>query len=239
MDGYLILVLVVLVLLSAFFSASETAISTINRIRMRNLADEGNKKAQKAIQMADNYDRTLSTILVGNNIVNIAFASLSTMLFTSWFGVSGVGIATLVSTVVVLVFGEVLPKSLAKEFADSFALAVSYPLYYIMILLTPIVYIFIGIKKELCGFSSHRKSRYPLQNRSSNILLKKSKMKGFWRNRKASWSAVPWILMKLQPTKFSLRVSMSFRQKSASQSKQSRIFCGGAFLSNPDLRKQH
>lgn len=149
MDGYLILVLVVLVLLSAFFSASETAISTVNRIRMRTYADEGNKKAQKVIHMPDNYDRTLSTILVGNNIVNITFASLNTMLFTNLFGVSGVGIATLVSTIVVLIFGEILPKSMAKEFADTFALTVAYPLYWVMLVLTPVVYIFIGIKKGI------------------------------------------------------------------------------------------
>ncbi len=178
MDGYLILVLVVLVLLSAFFSASETAISTINRIRMRNLADEGNKKAQKAIQMADNYDRTLSTILVGNNIVNIAFASLSTMLFTSWFGVSGVGIATLVSTVVVLVFGEVLPKSLAKEFADSFALAVSYPLYYIMILLTPIVYIFIGIKKGVMRIFKPQKKQVSVTEQELKYIIEEIEDEG-------------------------------------------------------------
>ena len=178
MDGYLILVLVVLVLLSAFFSASETAISTINRIRMRNLADEGNKKAQKAIQMADNYDRTLSTILVGNNIVNIAFASLSTMLFTSWFGVSGVGIATLVSTVVVLVFGEVLPKSLAKEFADSFALAVSYPLYYIMILLTPIVYIFIGIKKGVMRIFKPQKKQVSVTEQELKYIIEEIEVEG-------------------------------------------------------------
>lgn len=178
MDGYLILVLVVLVLLSAFFSASETAISTINRIRMRNLADEGNKKAQKAIQMADNYDRTLSTILVGNNIVNIAFASLSTMLFTSWFGVSGVGIATLVSTVVVLIFGEVLPKSLAKEFADSFALAVSYPLYYIMILLTPIVYIFIGIKKGVMRIFKPQKKQVSVTEQELKYIIEEIEDEG-------------------------------------------------------------
>lgn len=147
MDGTLILVLVVLIALSAFFSASETAITTVNRIRMRNQADAGNKKAKKVLKMAENYDRTLSTILVGNNLVNISSASLSTMLFTNWFGLSGVGIATAVITVVVLIFGEILPKSVAKEYSDPFALAVAYPLSWIITVLTPVVYIFIGIKK--------------------------------------------------------------------------------------------
>ena len=178
MDGYLILVLVVLVLLSAFFSASETAISTVNRIRMRNYADEGNKKAQKVIHMADNYDKTLSTILVGNNIVNIAFASLSTMLFTNLFGVSGVGIATLVSTVVVLIFGEILPKSMAKEFSDSFALTVTYPLYWIMLVLTPVVYIFIGIKKGVMRVFKPQKKQVSVTEQELKYIIEEIEDEG-------------------------------------------------------------
>lgn len=178
MDGYLILVLVVLVLLSAFFSASETAISTVNRIRMRNYADEGNKKAQKVIHMADNYDKTLSTILVGNNIVNIAFASLSTMLFTNLFGVSGVGIATLVSTVVVLIFGEILPKSMAKEFSDSFALTVAYPLYWIMLVLTPVVYIFIGIKKGVMRVFKPQKKQVSVTEQELKYIIEEIEDEG-------------------------------------------------------------
>lgn len=178
MDGYLILVLVVLVLLSAFFSASETAISTVNRIRMRNYADEGNKKAQKVIHMADNYDRTLSTILVGNNIVNITFASLSTMLFTNLFGVSGVGIATLVSTIVVLIFGEILPKSMAKEFADTFALTVAYPLYWIMLVLTPVVYIFIGIKKGIMRIFKPQKKQVSVTEQELKYIIEEIEDEG-------------------------------------------------------------
>ena len=178
MDGYLILVLVVLVLLSAFFSASETAISTVNRIRMRNYADEGNKKAQKVIHMADNYDRTLSTILVGNNIVNIAFASLSTMLFTNLFGVSGVGIATLVSTIVVLIFGEILPKSMAKEFSDTFTLTVAYPLYWIMLVLTPVVYIFIGIKKGIMRIFKPQKKQVSVTEQELKYIIEEIEDEG-------------------------------------------------------------
>lgn len=178
MDDYLILVLVVLVLLSAFFSASETAISTVNRIRMRNYADEGNKKAQKVIHMADNYDRTLSTILVGNNIVNITFASLSTMLFTNLFGVSGVGIATLVSTIVVLIFGEILPKSMAKEFADTFALTVAYPLYWVMLVLTPVVYIFIGIKKGIMRIFKPQKKQVSVTEQELKYIIEEIEDEG-------------------------------------------------------------
>lgn len=178
MDGYLILVLVVLVLLSAFFSASETAISTVNRIRMRNYADEGNKKAQKVIHMADNYDRTLSTILVGNNIVNITFASLSTMLFTNLFGVSGVGIATLVSTIVVLIFDEILPKSMAKEFADTFALTVAYPLYWVMLVLTPVVYIFIGIKKGIMRIFKPQKKQVSVTEQELKYIIEEIEDEG-------------------------------------------------------------
>ncbi len=178
MDGYLILVLVVLVLLSAFFSASETSISTVNRIRMRNYADDGNKKAQKVLHMADHYDKTLSTILVGNNIVNIAFASLSTMLFTSWFGVSGVGIATIVATVVVLIFGEILPKSLAKEYADSFALMISYPLYWIMVILTPIVFIFIGIKQVIMRIFKPQKKQVSVTEEELKYIIEEIEDEG-------------------------------------------------------------
>ncbi len=178
MDGYLILVLAVLVLFSAFFSASETAISTINRIRMCNRADEGDKRAQKVLQMADNYDKTLSTILVGNNIVNIAFASLSTMLFTNWFGISGVGIATFVSTVIVLIFGEILPKSLAKEFADSFAPFVAYPLWVIMLILTPVVYIFIGIKKGVMRIFKPQKKQVSVTEQELKYIIEEIEGEG-------------------------------------------------------------
>ena len=147
MSSYFIIIIVVLICLSAFFSASETAYSSVNRIRLKNYAGNGNKRAEKALKITDNFDKTLSTILIGNNIVNIASASLGTVLFTELFGASGVGLSTFVMTVVVLIFGEILPKSVAKEKAETIALAVATPLSVLIAILTPLSFLFMGIKK--------------------------------------------------------------------------------------------
>ena len=114
-DVILIIAILFLICLSAFFSATETAFSSVNKIRLKNLASNGNKKAARALKMSENYDELLSTILVGNNIANILSSSLATVLFTRLIGNSGVTIATIVMTVLVLLFGEISPKSIAKE----------------------------------------------------------------------------------------------------------------------------
>ncbi len=142
-----VLPIVILICLSAFFSASETSLSSVNRIRLRNYAEQGDKRAEKALKIVGNYDKALTAILVGNNVVNILSASLATILFTQKFGPHSVGAATAVMTVVVLIFGEILPKSLAKENAESFSLAVAPILNVFIIVFTPIVAIFIAIKK--------------------------------------------------------------------------------------------
>ena len=123
----LCLVIVLLIGCSAFFSATETAYSSLNRIRIKNLAKEGNKKASLVERLSDNYDKLLSTILIGNNIVNILSSSLGTVLFIGLFGNAGVTISTVVMTILVLIFGEISPKNIAKENPETFALAaVSY-----------------------------------------------------------------------------------------------------------------
>ena len=113
----LILVLIVLLILSGFFSASETAYTSISRIRLKSMEAAGDKRARKAIKLLDSYDKLLTTILIGNNIVNITMASLATILFLGLIANSDV--ATVTSTAVVtgmtLIFGEVTPKVLAKE----------------------------------------------------------------------------------------------------------------------------
>ena len=109
-DVILIIAILFLICLSAFFSATETAFSSVNKIRLKNLASNGNKKAARALKMSENYDELLSTILVGNNIANILSSSLATVLFTRLIGNSGVTIATIVMTVLVLLFGEISPK---------------------------------------------------------------------------------------------------------------------------------
>ncbi len=135
--------LVVLVIGSAYFSATETAFLSINRIRLKNLADDGDHRAARVLRMAENYDRLLSTILVGNNIVNILLTSIATIFFVELYGESlGATVATVVSTVVVLIFGEISPKSIAKEHAESFAMFSAPFLHVIAVVLYPINLLF-------------------------------------------------------------------------------------------------
>ena len=145
----LIGVLAVLVLCSSFFSA--TAYSSINRIKLKNMASAGSRKAQKALELAEGYDRLLSTILVGNNVVNILASSLATVLFVQnlGFGDTGVSLSTAVMTVVILIFGEISPKSIAKESPEKFAMAVAGVIGFIQTLLTPINFLFSLWKKLL------------------------------------------------------------------------------------------
>lgn len=145
-----IIILAVLVTLSAYFSASETAFLSFNRIRTKNMAEDGNKRARLVLKLYDNYDKVLSTILVGNNIVNIASASIATVLFVKLLGDgSGPAIATAVMTVILLIFGEISPKTIAKEKADGFAMATAPILNAIVFILTPINFIFSLWKKLL------------------------------------------------------------------------------------------
>ena len=125
-DGSMTLLaaLVILVAFSAFFSASETAFSSLNQIRLKSRADDGDASAARVLAMSEKYDKLLSTILIGNNIVNIAAASIGTILFTKALGAErGATVSTIVLTVVVLIFGEVTPKSLAKEMPETVATA--------------------------------------------------------------------------------------------------------------------
>ena len=132
MDGHLsgmLVIIIICVIMSAYFSATETAFNTFNRIRVKGYAEKGNKKAQRVLKLADGYDRLISTILVGNNIVNIAAASLTTLFFAGVFkDVSAITedlnatISTAVMTVVMLTFGEITPKSLAKQFPEKFSM---------------------------------------------------------------------------------------------------------------------
>ena len=136
--------------MSAYFSATETAFSSLNRIRIKNMADKGNKRAALVLKLSSDYDRLLSTILIGNNIVNIASASLSTLLFVRFLGEDmGASVSTAVTTVVVLIFGEVSPKSIAKEAPESFAMFSAPLLNGFALLLTPLNFLFKQWKKVL------------------------------------------------------------------------------------------
>jgi len=143
-----IIILACLILCSAYFSATETAFSSMNRIRMKTMA-ETNKRAALALKLSENYDKLLSTILVGNNLVNIAATSLATVLFVQHFKDLGATLSTVVMTVVVLIFGEVSPKSLAKDSPERFAIFSAPLLRVLMAILTPINAFFTAWKKLL------------------------------------------------------------------------------------------
>ena len=150
MDSVIVIVLVLLVVLSAFFSATETAFTSLNRIRLKSKADGGNRQAALALSLVDDYDNLLSTILVGNNIVNLSTASLATVFFTVSLSLrNGAVISTAVVTVVVLIFGEVCPKSLAKEFPESFAMFSAPIMRGLMLLLTPVNFLFRLLKRGM------------------------------------------------------------------------------------------
>ncbi|MDR0721789.1 MAG: hemolysin family protein [Treponema sp.] len=127
-----------LLLCSAFFSASETAFSSVNRIKLKNLAAQGHKRAALALTLTEQYDKLLSTVLIGNNIVNIASSALATLLFVGFFGNMGVSIATVVMTVAVLIVGEISPKTLAKEAPERFAMFSAPLLSGLIFILSPV-----------------------------------------------------------------------------------------------------
>ena len=139
-------IILLLVMFSAFFSSTETAYSSASRIRLKSYAESGSKKAKRAYKISENYDKALSTILVGNNIVNIAASSLATILFVSFFGeTNGTILSTVVLTVIILIFGEVMPKNFAKENSEKMALASSGVLHFLMVIFTPVTFILLKL----------------------------------------------------------------------------------------------
>ncbi len=144
---YSIIAIVVLVTFSAYFSATETAFTSLNKIRLKNMAGDGDKKAKDVLEISDNYDNLLSTILVGNNLVNIAISSIATVMFLELYPKYGATIATAVATVIVLIFGEISPKSLAKESPERFAMFSAPIIRFFMLILKPINWIFSCWKK--------------------------------------------------------------------------------------------
>ena len=151
MSGYAsqLILMAVCLFFSAFFSATETAFSTLNRTRLKNMAEHGDRRAETTLALAERYDELLSTILVGNNVVNIALSSIATLLFVALMGTAGAGVSTAVVTVVVLIFGEISPKSLAKESPERFAMAVAPFIGMLVTVLKPINWLFAQWKKLL------------------------------------------------------------------------------------------
>lgn len=140
-DLWKIVLIIVMIVFSALFSSTETAYSSLNKLRLKNYEAQGNKKAGIALRLANKFDEVLTAVLIGNNIVNIATSSLSTLLFVSIFGDGGAGISTVIITVLVLIFGEVLPKSYAKRNAEKLALLFAKPLSFLVVVLKPFVLI--------------------------------------------------------------------------------------------------
>ncbi len=151
----MIVSLVILVALSAYFSATETAFTSLNRIRLKNKAEDGNARAALALAMAEQYDKLLSTILIGNNIVNIAATTIATVLFTKWFHEYGPVMSTVVLTVIILIFGEISPKSLAKESPERWAMTAAPLLRVFLVVLLPLNVLF-GLWKKLLSALFHK-----------------------------------------------------------------------------------
>ncbi len=155
-DALAILGVVILLAFSAFFSSAETAFSRVNLIRMKSYADEKKKGARRALYICENFDKTLSTILVGNNLVNIASTTICAYLFGKFIVSPTLSnlLNTVVMTIIILIFGEILPKSLAKNNPEKFALSISGFLFFLMKVLTPITWIF-----DLMQRAANRKNK--------------------------------------------------------------------------------
>ena len=136
-----LVIVIILLSASAFFSSAETALMTSNKLKMRNLADNGNKRAAKVLKVTENTDKMLSAILIGNNIVNLTASSISTTLTLKIFGSKLVGIATGILTFLILVFGEITPKNVASKNAETMALAYIGVISFLVTLLTPVIFI--------------------------------------------------------------------------------------------------
>lgn len=157
-----IVILIILLCLSAFFSSAETALTTVSRIKMRALSEEGNRKADRVLKITDDSGKMLSAILIGNNIVNISASSIATTLAIDLFGNAGAGIATGVLTVLILIFGEISPKTMATIRAEKISLRYSTPIWILMKILTPVIFIINALANavlRLLGVKASEKHR--------------------------------------------------------------------------------
>lgn len=173
-----IVIIILLLTLSAVCSATETAFSSANRIRLKNMASSGKKSAARALYITENFDKALTAILIGNNVFNLSASSLTTVLFTKHFGKGSVAYATIVLTVLVLIFGEILPKSLAKENSESFSMLMSAPLTVAMILLTPAIWFFTAIKKLTVLLTGSRSDQPAFTEEELKYIIDESETEG-------------------------------------------------------------
>lgn len=166
-----IFLIVILIVCSAFFSATETALNSANKIRLKNMADNGSHSAQRTLNILAKYDKALTTILIGNNIVNIACSSIATILAINLVGEKyGSLVSTIATTVIVLIFGEVMPKSIAKDFAEPMAMIASGIISFLMVIFTPFSVFFILLKKGLSKIF-HRKESVSMTEEELKVMI--------------------------------------------------------------------
>jgi len=158
-------------ILSAFFSATETAFLSINKTRMKTLAEKGTKRAKLVLALSDRYEKLISTILICNNVVNIAIASLGTVLFIELFGNIGAAVSTAVVTVAVLIFGEITPKNIAKDRPDKFAMFAAPIIRFLIILLTPLNFLFTLWKKMISKIFFRKPKEEPKMSQEELLML--------------------------------------------------------------------
>jgi Mg2+/Co2+ transporter CorB len=230
----MIFLLLILLALSALFSSSETAFASVNKIRLRAKAEQGDKRAATALQIAERYEDALTAILVGNNIANIGSSSLATVLFTQWVGDIGPAVATVVMTLLVLTFCEVLPKSYAKSHAETLALHFASALSAFTLLMTPFVKFF-----HLLSLAFKPKTEAPSVTEDElKYIMMKLKKKAFWKNRKVIWCCLHCNSMKRPSMKFSFLVSKSLAFPVKLQQKKSVICsCTALFTVSLSMKK--
>lgn len=170
MDPASILLYLFFLLASAYFAASETAYTAVSKVRLRTLADKGSRQAKRALWICDRFDKTLSTILIGNNIFHAACASLSSLLVISAMGQEYVGYGTLVTTLIVYLFAEMIPKSVAKARAEELALFFSASMVLLVKLLTPVSTLFSGISALLSKFISSENQKTVTEEELINLI---------------------------------------------------------------------
>lgn len=156
-DSWLLyIVLLLLIIGGGYFAATEIAFASSNKIRLKSMADSGDKRAKRVVYIQGRFDKALTTLLIGNNIMHICASTLATVLVTRTWGAWAATYSTIILTIVVFLFSEMLPKSYAKANAESFALAVSGSLYFLMKLLTPITFVFSTVSLMLSKLTTHK-----------------------------------------------------------------------------------
>ncbi len=176
--------MVFLIAFSAFFSSSETAFASYNRIRMKKLAADGNKKAAMVVKLNGQYTNVLTAILIGNNIVNIVASTIGTLLFTSYFGPMGAGISTIFLTVVLLVFGEIIPKTLANDNAEWVCMKNIVGVRFFILIFSPLIFVFDKLKKFVSRIDKSEKQP-TITEQELKFMIQEIENQGVLENRES------------------------------------------------------